>query len=107
MKAKELYPDIYFFVTLKELPLCPVGSIVSICDVEGCECLYINGIEFPLNMAQLCPDWFLPATPAVRDKMIKDSLYQHWKDLGKSEEEIKQLWEAIEQRSQTNTIHES
>ena len=95
MKAKELYPDILFFITLKELPLCPVGSVVSICDVEGCECLYVNGIEFPLNTAQLCPDWFLPATIEVRNKMIKDNFYKYWTALGKSEEEIQRAWEVL------------
>lgn len=95
MKAKELYPNIAFFLTLKELPNCPVGSMVTISDADGRECLWCNSIQMPLDTAKLAPDWFSPVTHQEHIQMIKDNFYKYWVSLGKSEEEIKAAWDIL------------
>lgn len=95
MKAKTLYPNIAFFLTLKELPNCPVGSMVVICDADGRECLWCNSIQMPLDTVKLAPDWFKPVTHQEHAQMIKDNFYKYWTALGKSEEEIQRAWESL------------
>lgn len=59
MKGELFYPNIKYFELAKAMPLCPVGSIVSICDADGREALFVNDIHLPIETALKEPEWFI------------------------------------------------
>lgn len=55
MEGKRLYKDIIYFMLAKELPGCVIGSMVTIIDADGRECLKCNGIEMDISLAKNIP----------------------------------------------------
>ena len=94
MKGEELYPNIVYFELAKEMPLCKIGSQVTICDADGRECLWVNGIEMPIDLAIQAPDWFVAVDEDKYQKMCYENSIQYFMLKGKSREDAKKIVES-------------
>jgi len=92
MESKLLYPNIQYFELAKELPLCPIGSQVTLYDADGESCLYVNGIQLPINTAIKEPDWFIPITKEEHSARCKTNTIEYFMSLGKSKNEAEILF---------------
>ena len=94
MKGKELYPNIVYFELAKEMPLCEIGSRVSICDADGRECLSINGIEMPIDLAIKAPDWFVAVDEEKHQKICYENSIEYFISKRRSREDAKRIVES-------------
>lgn len=94
MEGKFLYPNIAYFTLQKELPSCNVGDVVTIVDADGRECLTVNGIEMPIDIAQKHPEWFKAVTEAEHVQACKENTISYlMSEKGKTKDEVESLYE--------------
>ncbi len=95
MKGKLLYPNVHHFELAKAMPLCPIGSHVQICDVDGQECLFVGEIELPLDIAIRDPSFFIAITYREFEKIVHQRTIEYWTEKGKSIEDAERLWNLL------------
>lgn len=100
MTGAYLYPNIEYFTLTKEMPGCPIGSVVGINDADGRENLYILNpehaspltIEMHIETAIKYPDWFKPITKEEHIAICKEnSILWLMNEKGKTREEAEQF----------------
>ena len=89
-----LYSNIYFFKLKKELPGCEINDVVNICEVNGREKLWINGIDFPFDFAHKHPDWFEPVTYAQHEPVFRENTILYFMATGRSREDSERLYDS-------------
>ena len=91
MGAETLYPGIVYFELAKEMPLCPVGSQVCICDADGREHLWCKDIIMPLDTAIKQPDWFVAIDEPEQLRRCYENTIEYLMKKGKSRSEAKHI----------------
>jgi hypothetical protein len=86
------YPGVLYFRLAKEMPLCPVGTVVNICEADGREKLYVDSIEMPIDIALRSPDFFVPIDLEQHQKLCYQNTIKYFIDNGRrTRKEAKRL----------------
>ena len=73
----QLYPNVRYFLLLKELPGCKIGEVVNIQFSDSEQYLWVNGVKMAYDTAEKYPEYFDAVENERANEIFKQNTLRH------------------------------